>query len=63
MQLSDAEIGLVRREVTTAAEALGRAKKSADPMDTLSEITAAVETLTSTQHELVNVLLDRGASW
>lgn len=63
MELSDDDVALIRREVAAAAAALGRAKKSADPMVTLGEITAAVEALTSTQHELVNVLLDRGATW
>jgi len=36
---------------------------SAEPLRALGEITNAIETLTATQHELVNVLLDRGATW
>jgi hypothetical protein len=63
VKLSDDEVGLVRREVTAAGAALRGAKVAADPMGALAAITEAVETLTSTQHELVNVLLDRGCSW
>jgi hypothetical protein len=63
VQLSDDEIALVRREVAAASAALRGAKVATDPMGALAGITEAVEALTSTQHELVNVLLDRGCSW
>ena len=63
VRLSDGEIALIRREVAAAGAALRSAKVATDPMGALAGITEAVETLTSTQHELVNVLLDRGCSW
>jgi hypothetical protein len=63
MTLSADETRLLRRELRFAELSLARARKSDEPLDALTEMTAAVETLTATQHELVNVLLDRGATW
>jgi hypothetical protein len=63
MTLSAEETDLLRRELRTAELALARARKAAEPLEALTDMTAAVETLTATQHELVNVLLDRGATW
>ena len=61
--LSAGETDLLRREIRDAEKALAAARTSAEPLRALGEMTAAIETLTATQHELVNVLLDRGASW
>lgn len=63
MELSSTELALLRREVTATEQALAAARTTVDPMQTLTDLTTAIETLTATQHELVNVLLDRGASW
>ena len=63
MSLSDAETKLLRQEIRDAEHALAEARRSLDPLHALSEMTTAIETLAATQHELVNVLLDRGASW
>ena len=63
MRLSPEDWALVTREVTSAQDALAAAQSAADALGTLTHLTAAVETLTATQHELVNLLLDRGTSW
>lgn len=63
MELSSTETALLRREVTATEQALAAARTTVDPLQTLTDLTTAIETLTATQHELVNVLLDRGASW
>lgn len=63
MELSAADAALLRREVTATEQALAAARTSVDPLQTLADLTTAIETLTATQHELVNVLLDHGASW
>jgi phage-related minor tail protein len=63
VMLSSGETGLLRREIRDAEKALASARTSAEPLRALGEMTNAIETLTATQHELVNVLLDRGATW
>lgn len=61
--LSSSDRALVRRELTAAQQALAAAGRTSTALETLSGITSAVEVLTATQHELVNLLLDHGASW
>jgi hypothetical protein len=63
MQLSAAETEILRRELGEAQANLNEALTAANPFEALVQMTAALETLSATQHELVNVLLDRGASW
>jgi hypothetical protein len=63
MKLSASDRRIIQREIGTAQDALTDARASSTAMETLTELTAAIETLTATQHELVNLLLDRGASW
>jgi DNA-directed RNA polymerase specialized sigma24 family protein len=63
MKLSASDREIVQRELGVADAALAAARRGSDALETLTELTAAIETLTATQHELVNLLLDRGASW
>jgi hypothetical protein len=63
LELSAPEIDILRRELTDAREALDVAIDAASPFEALGQMTWALDTLTATQHELVNVLLDRGATW
>ena len=63
MFVSDTERQIVQRELASAANLLADARETADPLLTLAAMTSAIDSLTATQHELVNVLLDRGATW
>ena len=63
MNLAPEERDVLARELSDAATVLREAREAADPLATLTGMTAAIETLTATQHELVNVLLDRGTAW
>ena len=63
MFVSAAEAEILRRELVTADTLLADAREGADPLSTLAAMTTAIDVLTATQHELVNVLLDRGATW
>jgi hypothetical protein len=61
--LSPPETDILRRELTETREALGIAVDAQSPFEALVQMTWALDTLTASQHELVNVLLDRGATW
>ena len=50
-------------EVALALRAVTEARASRDAMDALALVTVAIEQLTATQHELVDVLLDHGHTW
>jgi hypothetical protein len=50
-------------ELAVALRAVTEARAAPDALQVLSRLTVAVEELTATQHELVNVLLDHGHSW
>lgn len=50
-------------ELATALRAVTQARGSADALEVLAQVTMAIEDLTATQHELVNVLLDNGHRW
>jgi hypothetical protein len=50
-------------ELAAALRAVTQAREASDPFEVLSRLTVAIEGLSATQHELVNVLLDRGHSW
>lgn len=63
MELTPTDMALLRREIVASERALAAARTTADPLQSLTDLTSAIETLNATQHELVNVLLDRGASW
>jgi hypothetical protein len=63
MDLSAAETALLHSEIIIAVQTLNSALEAPDPLQTLSDLTAALDVLSATQHELVNVLVDRGATW
>jgi hypothetical protein len=63
MKLAAAEMAILRREITDAEGLLAAGRETADPLESLVQLTSALDVLTATQHELVNVLLDRGATW
>jgi hypothetical protein len=50
-------------ELAAALRAVTHARAATDPFQVLSQLTMAIEDLTATQHELVNILLDHGHSW
>lgn len=50
-------------EVASALRAVTEARAATDAVAALTQVTVAIEQLTATQHELVNVLLDHGHSW
>jgi DNA-directed RNA polymerase specialized sigma24 family protein len=50
-------------ELAGAVRALTQARAASDARDVLAHLTVAVEELSATQHELVNVLLDHGYTW
>jgi hypothetical protein len=50
-------------ELATALRAVTEARAASDALDVLTQVSVAIEELSATQHELVNVLLDHGHSW
>ena len=50
-------------ELATALRAVTEARAASDALDVLTQVTVAIEELSATQHELVNVLLDHGHAW
>jgi hypothetical protein len=50
-------------ELAAALHAVTEARASSDALEVLAQLTEAIEELTATQHELVNVLLDHGRTW
>jgi hypothetical protein len=50
-------------ELAAALRAVTQARAATDPFEVLSQLTVAMEGLSATQHELVNILLDHGHSW
>ena len=50
-------------ELANALRALTQARAASDALDVLTQVTVAIEDLSATQHELVNVLLDHGHTW
>jgi len=57
------ELRRLGNELAEALRAVTQARAATDPFEVLSQLTAAIEGLSATQHELVNVLLDHGHSW
>jgi hypothetical protein len=57
------ELRRLGNELATALRAVTQARAATDPFEVLSQLTVAIEGLSATQHELVNVLLDHGHSW
>jgi hypothetical protein len=57
------ELRRLASELAEALRAVTQARAATDPFEVLSQLTVAIEDLTATQHELVNVLLDNGHSW
>ena len=60
---SSREIRELTKEISAARATLAAAAGAPGPMELLSLLTQALERLAATQHELVNVLLDRGENW
>ena len=50
-------------EVALALRAVTEARASQDALNALALVTVAIEQLSATQHELVDVLLDHGHTW
>jgi hypothetical protein len=50
-------------ELAAALRAVTEARAASDALDVLTQVTVAIEDLSATQHELVNVLLDHGHNW
>lgn len=50
-------------ELAHALRAVTEARAASDALDVLTHVTVAIEELSATQHELVNVLLDHGRTW
>lgn len=50
-------------EVALALRAVTEARASRDALGALGWVTVAIEQLTATQHQLVDVLLDHGHTW
>jgi hypothetical protein len=63
MQLAPSEREILHREIAEAEGLLAAGRETTDPLDALVQLTSSLDVLTATQHELVNVLLDRGATW
>jgi hypothetical protein len=57
------ELRRLSEEVAVALRAITEARASQDAIEALSLVTMAVEQLSATQHELVDVLLDHGHTW
>ena len=58
-----AQLRRLGEELAVALRAVTQARGSSDALEVLNQVTLAIEELTATQHELVNVLLDNGHSW
>lgn len=58
-----AQLRRIGDEVAEALRALTQARAASDAREVLTHLTVAVEELSATQHELVNVLLDHGHTW
>ena len=50
-------------ELAAALRAITEGRAASDALDVLTQVTVAIEELSATQHELVNVLLDHGHTW
>jgi hypothetical protein len=50
-------------EVAAALRAVTEARAASRALDALALVTVAIERLSATQHELVDVLLDHGHTW
>lgn len=57
------ELRRLGEEVAVALRAVTEARASRDALDALAFVTVAIEQLSATQHELVEVLLDHGHTW
>ena len=58
-----AQLRRLADELATALRAVTEARAASDALDVLTQVTMAIEDLSATQHELVNVLLDHGHTW
>jgi hypothetical protein len=63
MMLAESDTAILRREIGQAVDSLGAARRTHDPLEVLVQLTSVLDVLTATQHELVNLLLDQGATW
>jgi hypothetical protein len=58
-----AQLRRLADELSGAVRAVIEARAASDAFEVLSQVTVAIEELSATQHELVNVLLDHGHTW
>jgi phage-related minor tail protein len=58
-----AQLRRLAAELANALRAVIEARAASDALEVLAHVTVAIEELSATQHELVNVLLDRGHTW
>ena len=58
-----AQLRRLADELAQALRSVTQARAASDALDVLTQVTVAIEELSATQHELVNVLLDHGHSW
>ena len=58
-----AQLRRLADELAIALRAVTEARAASDALDVLTQVTVAIEDLSATQHELVNVLLDHGHTW
>ncbi|BEP13819.1 hypothetical protein acdb102_21300 [Acidothermaceae bacterium B102] len=63
MELAASDTAILHREIEQAVDSLTAARDTSDALEALVEMTSVLDILTATQHELVNALLDRGATW
>jgi hypothetical protein len=50
-------------ELAQALRSVTQARAASDALEVLTQVTVAIEELSATQHELVNLLLDNGHRW
>jgi hypothetical protein len=63
MELAPPDLAILHREIGQAVASLAAARETTDPLEALVELTSVLDVLTATKHELVNTLLDQGATW
>lgn len=63
MELAASDTAILHREIEQAVDSLAAARDTSDALEALVELTSVLDILTATQHELVNALLDKGATW
>jgi hypothetical protein len=57
------ELRRLGEDVAVALRAVTEARAASHAIEALRQVTVAIEALSATQHDLVNVLLDHGHTW